>query len=351
MRKTLALIILAFCLLLPAMATPPTAHAEKRPGGYKTFTLSFENDLFDGTDRQYTNGVKLTWMSQDLSRYQDDRRIPKWSYPLIEALPVINRPGAQRIVSFSIGQNIYTPEDIRLTELSENDRPYAGITYLGFGLHSKDRRRMDTIEINLGMVGPHSYAEETQKIVHEITNSAEPRGWRHQLKDEFIINLFYERKWRFKEMDMGRGWGADLIPHLGGALGNAWTGLNVGSQVRFGWNLPNDFGTFLIRPGSDTNAPIDDKDPRFNPRFHRLGIHLFAGVDVRYMAHYIFLDGNTFRDSHSVDKRPVVGNFMVGVGVIFHRLKVSYGHVFQTKEFYGQKEAQSYGSLTFSFSY
>ena len=349
-RKFLAT-ILVVVFLLPLVSTTRRAYAEKKAGDYKTFTLFFENDLFDGTDRQYTNGVKLTWMSQDLQNYCDDPRIPQWSHPIIERLPFVNRPGTQRIASLSIGQNIYTPEDIKIAELMEDDRPYAGITYLGFGFLSKDSRRVDTVEITLGMVGPRSYADKTQEIIHKLVDSIEPQGWRHQLKDEPILNLYYERKLRWKQLDMKSGWGMDLIPHLGVALGNAWTGLNMGGQLRFGWNLPHDYGTSLIRPGSDTNAPIDDNDPRFNAPFHRLGIHLFAGVDARYVAHYIFLDGNTFRDSHSVEKKPLVGNFVVGIGAIFHRLKVSYGHVFQTKEFYGQKERQSFGSLTFSFSY
>jgi lipid A 3-O-deacylase len=342
---------LVLALSLPFVMAAAKAHAEKRPEDYKTFTLYFENDLFKGTDRQYTNGVKLTWMSKDLRRYRDEQRVPKWSNPVFESLPFINRPGAQRKVSFSIGQNIYTPEDIEIAELMEDDRPYAGITYLEFGFHCVDRRKMDTLAINLGMIGPHSYAEETQKIVHELVDSAEPQGWQHQLKDEPILNLFYERKWRFKQLALGNGWGVDWIPHLGAAAGNAWTGLNLGHQIRFGWNLPNDFGTFLIRPGSDTNAPIDEADPRLSDPYHRVGVHFFAGMDGRYVARYIFLDGNTFRDSHSVDKVPFVGNFIAGVGIIFHRLKVSYAHVFQTKEFYSQKDAQSYGSITFSYSY
>jgi lipid A 3-O-deacylase len=343
--------ILIIGLILSFFMPMHSAHAQKQADGHKTFTLYFENDLFKGTDRQYTNGIKLTWLSQDLRHFREDPRIPQWSYPVIERLPFGSRPGSQKTVSFSIGQNIYTPEDIKVPDLMVDDRPYAGITYLGLGFHTKDSQKMDTLEINLGMIGPHSYAEQTQKLVHKWVGSAEPQGWRHQLKDEPILNLFYERKWRFKQLSMGSGWGVDWIPHLGAAVGNAWTGLNLGSQIRFGWNLPNDFGTFVIRPGSDTNAPLDENDPRLFAPFHRLGVHLFAGVDGRYMARYIFLDGNTFRDSHSVNKKPLVGNFVLGVGIIFHRLKISYAHVFQTKEFYSQRDAQSFGSITLSFSY
>ena len=111
----------------------------------------------------------------------------------------------------------------------------------------------------------------------------------------------------------GTGWGYDLIPNLGAGLGNLYIGAHVGAQVRFGWNLPNDFGTSLIRPGSDTNAPMDEQDPRFFPLLRRWGIHAFMGVDGQYVLRNMTLDGNTFRDSHSVDKEPFVGALMAGV--------------------------------------
>jgi hypothetical protein len=36
---------------------------------------------------------------------------------------------------------------------------------------------------------PHSYAEETQKKVHQWVNSTDPGGWRHQLNDAPILSF------------------------------------------------------------------------------------------------------------------------------------------------------------------
>jgi lipid A 3-O-deacylase len=79
---------------------------------------------------------------------------------VIEKLPFVNEPGFQHAVSFSIGQNIYTPEDLERSDLIQDDRPYAVITYLAIGLHSKNSHRMDSLELDLGIVGPYSYAEQ-----------------------------------------------------------------------------------------------------------------------------------------------------------------------------------------------
>jgi len=316
-----------------------------------TLTLYMENDLFYDTDRQYTHGTKISWISPDLSDYRDNPLIPPWSYSLIECLPFINEPGYQRSVSFSVGQNIYTPEDTKRSGLISDDRPYAGITYLALGFHSKNSLRMDTLEFDVGIVGRHSYAEDCQKFIHESIDSADPKGWKNQLHDEPICNIFFERKWRSVALRWKNGLGFDCIPHIGSGIGNAFTGVNVGGEIRYGWNLPNDFGTYIIRPGSDSNAPVDDTDPRFFHFLRRFGIHFFLAADGAAVAHNILLDGNTFRDSHSVDKEPFVACFVGGIGCIVNRFKITYSHVYLTKEFKTQEKEQEYGAISVSYTF
>jgi lipid A 3-O-deacylase len=318
-----------------------------------TLTLYLENDLFafDNNDRYYTHGTKISWISRDLSDYRDIVIAPSWLHRFMERMPFVNDPGEQRSVSVSLGQNIYTPEDKERSDLILDDRPYAGVTYLGLGLHSKNERRMDTLEFGIGIVGRHSYAEDCQQEVHNWTDSAKPKGWLHQLHDEPILNLYFERKWKAFKTESSGGLGFDCIPHMGISAGNAYTGINLGGQVRFGWNIPNDFGTYLIRPGSDSNAPVDDADPRFFRPFHRFGIHLFFAVDGNAVARNILLDGNTFRDSHSVDKKPFVADFIGGIGMIIHRFKITYSSVYRTKEFETQRDEQKFGAISVSFTF
>jgi len=345
--------LISVFLLLILLILPWLAHAEDNAARRAhTVTLYLENDVFgDRNDRYYTHGTKLSWISPDLSDYRDNPLVPAWSRPLIETLPFVNRPGDQRSVSLSFGQNIYTPANIDRADLIKDDRPYAGISYLAFGLHSKNIEQMDTLEFDVGIVGRHSYAEDCQKVFHKWIDAADPKGWEHQLYDEPILNIFFERKWRLLQAKYANGLGSDFIPHIGVNIGNAFTSTNAGAQVRFGWNLPNDFGTFVIRPGSDSNAPADNDDPRFFHPFHRFGLHLFIAVDGSAVARNIFLDGNTFRDSHSVDKKHFVADFVGGVGLIINRCKITYSYVLRTKEFEAQKDEQKFGAITISYSF
>ncbi len=326
--------------------------AELAEGAEKTGTFSFyfENDLFAYTDRHYTNGIKLSFVSPDLTGYAESDRLPGWSLPIVRRLPFINEPGLQRNVALSVGQNMYTPRDIECVELIKDDRPYVGWTYFGIGLHSKNECRLDSMEIQIGVVGPASFAKETQKTVHELVEAQRPNGWHNQIKNEPGLAIVYERKLRFLQTGVNGGVGFDLIPHLGGALGNVYTYANAGMEARLGWNIPGDFGKSIIRPAGGSNDPVNAQDPRLSCD-NFFGLYVFAMLDGRVVLRDIFLDGNTFTSSHSVDKKHFVADVGGGIGLIIHRFKLTYTHVLRTKEFKGQEDDQIFGSISLSFSF
>ncbi len=346
--KPCAVLILCAILCLPAL--PLAAAGDGAAGG--TITFYQENDLYAGTDRDYTNGIKLSWVSPDLEQYRDDPRLPKWSHALIDAMPFSEGEGFLRTVSLSVGQNIYTPDGIESHIPSPDDRPYAGISYLALGFQSRNKRVMNSWEYTLGIIGPHSYAEDVQKAVHHLTHSDFPNGWEHQLRDEVILNVFYDRKWRFAGENGSRNPSYDLIPHAGCSVGNALTAVNAGIQLRYGWNLPNDFGTLPIRPGSDTNAPLDRDDPRLQGGSRGFSIHTFVSADVYAKLWDITLDGNFFRSGGpSVDKEPFVAQYALGLGMIVGRFKITYAYVTGSREYETQKDRQTYGTITVSYTF
>ena len=315
-----------------------------------TFTFYFENDLFSDTDQNYTNGTKLSWVSPDLTGYAEDGRLPDWSLKYIRWLPFINEPGLQRNIALSIGQNMYTPEDISKEELVEDDRPYAGWTYFGIAFHSKNERRLDSMEIQLGIVGPESFAEETQKLVHELVNSKQPKGWDNQLNNEPGLAMVYECRLRFLRERAENGMGYDAITHLGATVGNVYTYANTGLEIRGGWNIPKDFGTALIRPAGDSSATVSAMGSRPSIK-KKFSIHVFAGVSGRLVLRDIFLDGNTFTDSHSINKEYFVADAYAGISLTVYRFKLSYTQVARSKEFEGQDDNHCFGSIALSYSY
>ena len=76
----------------------------------------------------------------------------------------------------------------------------------------------------------------------------------------------------------------------------------------------------------------------------------FASAEGRAVARNIFLDGNTFKDSRSVDKEPFVGDLQWGLVLTWRNFRVSFTDVFRTREFETQKESEHYGSICLSMA-
>lgn len=318
-----------------------------------TTSLYFENDLFAETDQDYTNGIRLSWVSPDLSDYIKDKTLPKWIRSVNKRLKFFHRSskGLQRNLVFSLGQTIYTPEDIEATSVVQDDRPYAGWLFTRFAYQSRNHEQLDTLELNLGIVGPSARGQEAQDLVHDLRGFDKFKGWDNQLNDEPGLILLYEHRHKLINQTPQDGrFGYDLIGHAGVALGNVATYVNAGAEVRFGWLIPNDFGTSAVRPGGDNSTPGANWDPRLRAD-KPFGVHFFAAFDVRAVALDIFLDGNNFENSHSVSKKEWVGDASVGVAAVYNGFKVSYAQVFRSKEFEKQDSGHSYGSLSVSFSF
>lgn len=336
----------------------PSLADDEPPHESWTFSFGLENDLFANTDRFYTNGIKLNWISPELQYFEDlpwikNREIfSRQLKQIIGLLPHHDDPTRQRHFSFSLGQKIFTPENIRARELQVNDRPYAGWLYGDVGFYSKNKRRLDTYLIQLGLIGDISLGEEAQDLVHSIRNIDKANGWDNQLKSEVGFALIYDRKQRlFRRTDFYKELGFDTILHGGGAVGTVFTHLSAGAEFRLGWNLPTDFGSALIRPAGNTNAPTDATDPRYENGKQSFSFYVFTAVNGRLVLRDIFLDGNTFTDSHSVDKENLVGDFIVGSAISYRRFKISYAQVFRSREFEKQSSGSSFGSISVSYTY
>jgi hypothetical protein len=339
---TLSPALLAAAEPAETAAPPPVNPASKWERG--SLTVYSENDKYlAGTDQAYTNGFKLSYLSPDLSTLRTaDVAAPARAFAT--ALGRFVPDDHTYKFGFSLGQNIYTPVDTQTPAPQPEDRPYAGWLYTGVALHvlypeatAGGPARLDIFELNLGLVGPSALGEDVQNGYHKIIGVAEARGWDHQIRDEPGINLIYERRLRYSSAAARQGWGADFIPRAGLSLGNVFTYANVGAELRAGWKLPADFGASLIRPSGDA-AP-----DRIRPDY---GIFLFGAFEGRAVARDITLDGNTFKDGPSVDKKPLVADFYGGIGFSAPWLQLRYTQVLRTKEFEGQRDSQVFGSIS-----
>ena len=293
--------------------------------------------------------MKLGWSSADLENYSDSRYASPF-LPLFNILPFINEKAYQKNLVFTLGQNIYTPDDTESFALVKGDRPYAGWLYLGVGVVWKNADVRNSLVLNMGVVGSWSLAEQAQRLVHDSLGEGHPNGWDNQLHNEFGVVATYQREWRWPKHTRRSGFDWEFLPHAGLAVGNVQTYANLGGELRAGLNLPDDFGTASISPAATTSTPVEGSQRAPRSRFD-LGLYLFARADGRAVAHNIFLDGNTFGNSPSVDRKWFVADLSVGAAVNIKNTKLAYAFVYRTKEFYGQKEGQIFGTVSMNFAF
>lgn len=345
-----ALAALLFSAVLPAFArTADTCENNVLRQTPPAVNFRVDNDLLGGKDQDqgYSNGAAITLVSPNLTDYTGDPCLP-WLARRVNAYLERLAPGRyeEQNMVLAINHSLYTPMDWTRSDLIPEDRPYAGLLYVGLGYNARDGHLLRHTQLQLGVVGPWAQGEEVQDAVHDATGDDKFAGWRHQLHNEPIINLVHERMARWPRNGVGNadGWGWDAIGHWGAALGNRATHANAGMELRFGWKLPDDFGSTPLRPAGENTAPR---------RWSWTGdwsAHAFVTTDARWVLRDITLDGNSFRDSHSVDKRPFVADIGFGFSVLYDRWKFALARYHRTREFDGQQVTPVYGSFTISRS-
>lgn len=203
-----------------------------------TLSYQMENDVLLGTDNYYTNGARLLW-KHSYYRANQSGFIGAWPMAVFRALDanLEENPDAAGAVfrGVALGQNMYSPRNISRSDVSYGDRPYGGWSYLGLLVGHSSPERIQTLELDLGALGPAAGTRETQTFVHRsLTSSPTPEGWGTQDYNELGVRLNYRTEARLATL-------GDVV-QLGGlgdvSLGNVFTNASAGFTLRFGWIDP-----------------------------------------------------------------------------------------------------------------
>lgn len=297
-------------------------------------TVLMENDsIGGGTDKNYTSGVSINYTDVNADFPEIAHRIDKL-IPTFE----INQTSS---IHYSLGQTLFTPKDTSRTDVNLNDRPWAAFLYGSLGMISLTDNHTDEVEATLGVVGPAAMGEQSQTFIHKhITNSPTPKGWAHQLKNEPGLMIAWQRAWPQYWNKQTGDYFWSLKPYAGATLGNIRTYANTGFTLRL----------------SPSDSQWQDMPIRIRPAMPGSGIYqippntwswsLFTGIDARAVARDIFLDGNTFATSYSIDKNNFVADGTAGASLTYNNTRISYTVVYRTKEFKTQDNPEVFGALS-----
>ncbi len=285
----------------------------------KDFYFVIENDADWRTDRDYTYGSE------------------------IGALFVYEK---NSYVSFSFAHQMFTPNDFDEEDKDfSKERPYAGYMYAGAGYHVVRGDTLDSFNLQLGIVGPSAKMEQVQKFIHSLIGAHEPLGWDKQIRDEPILQLNYERR-DYTPIRPWLGNRSSLVRYAGANLGNASVKGVTGVYYRVGWNTPKDFAPRRIDYRGYPNLPISDTHLK-----QKYALTLGVWMETSVVLRDIFLDGNTLKDSVSVEKNIIVAKGGFSASCRYKRFSIDYLRTFSTKEFKTQSYYHHYGSLYFSYRF
>ncbi len=248
---------------------------------YASFT--FDNDIFVGSDDGYTNGLFVS-----LYYFGDENYSlkPRWLLkPVAWTLPRTLGNATASIYTF--GQAMVTPEDIETESPDPEDVPYGGLFVFTNSFLVIHERYTDKVSTSIGIIGPASGAEPSQKFVHQILGSDTPKGWDAQLENELVFQFSRGRVWRAwvsKSQQFDLLLGADL------AIGTLESQLSTGAMIRMGNGLERSYP-----------SPALNNSRATNPVAVNGGWFIYLGLGASFIGNQIFVNGNTFKDSPSVE--------------------------------------------------
>lgn len=314
--------------------------------------FQLDNDLFSGSDRDYTNGIRLGFVQEINKKNKIDGFLKNHLAKLVDEGSAefirLRLPDTKDLrfawgVGFS--QLMFTPDNYETLSAPEGERPYAGWLGLEYSLHAKNKNKVNSITLSLGTTGKRSLAEESQEWVHtNISDSPIYQGWDSQVEAEVTVNLhldFKRRISRLSDINIG-GLELDGYYQSGVELGNFRTSASIGMLMRIGHNLPANYSAPRVQLGSHGHELFRKKAKSDR----KLSVLAFAGTQVSLVGHDITLDGPVFGNSRThVSSKPFVGEWLIGFGARYKDLEFSFAQTARSKEFSSQNKHQIFGSF------
>ncbi|EOX3942250.1 MULTISPECIES: lipid A deacylase LpxR family protein [Vibrio] len=238
-----------------------------------TVSFTIDNDGIFGVDQDYTNGVFLSYATDQLTQES------QWKW-----LSLTNSEHANiDKIELVLGHKMWTPSDIEADYPLINDRPYAGYLHTEINYLSLTSDKAVRYNFTIGTTGESSLSEKAQEIVHGITGSTDPQGWDYQIEDKVAFSLGYRvfnKLMRSEEQKTQ--WEITNINDIN--AGNFRSDVSQGVMFRWGTNLANSIGAANISVESPFSASMIAQNTS--------SWFLFTGFEGRYRFNDMTIEGD-----------------------------------------------------------
>ena len=310
------------------------------PSAAGTLGISWDNDLLTGSDKGYTNGVRASYLTTSAEEDQTCRFcLAAKTRDQLSSMPGIGGTDSQHALVLTVTQLMVTPENIEARAPQFNDIPYTGYLSARAGLWSWTPDRITGYGVLLGVVGPESYAEESQTQVHRITGSTNPNGWDNQLGTDVIAGLGATHARRFyssgdpAHLEQDLGWVAGL------RASNFLSDARFGLSWRTGTHLPTNFVPDYAGISSSIGLPgaLD---------VSASGWSVFAGIMAQWIP-YSYIDEEA--QNYQYDQKTLVGHAGIGAGWHTPGFQATVTVRTTSSQNKTNKEPLSFGTISFTW--
>lgn len=273
--------------------------------GIQGAQLHWDNDVWGGggSDRWYTNGVRLSWSWNAQATTALGRGLDlagKWW--LWE--------GSTPTLTYAVGQSMYTPANITVAGAQPYDRPWGAFLFVGATAHAYKDRGFRATELKLGTTGKSALGEQAQAGVHKyLTGSARPAGWDQQVKPRLGVQLSHSRLQRWGDTNDGDFFGFQTS--WGVAMGTLRNYGHVGVAVSFGDLKGTNSPLSLANEGDFVIQDFDNRQ-QFRKLFG------YVALSATAMAYNYFLQGDTPYGRSQIDVKPLYASLQVGASLPLH---------------------------------
>lgn len=298
--------------------------------------LSFENDWFDGDDKNYTAGWQFGRAREVQTHTQFHRRLLRAS------------ADDTVVKQYSMGQQIFTAETDDTAVPPPDEHPYAAHLFadLTYGIARQGTNYTDQISIQIGLTGDGALGEFVQDTAHDVVGGARFQGWDSQIGTQPTLQLAVERRWTTWRREVGNR-DFELATSVGLTGGNALVAVEFGATLRTGRDLRPTFGEPKLLPAIGGLAWHDRSLE--NPKGYG-----FIGITARGIAHKVWVDGRLWeKDEFTQDSNSFVCDVNVGyvMPIKILRSHLSFTYVFRSETFENQTGPTTFGRLAVQRSF
>lgn len=322
MVRRQSLVFILCIISITGFAQPCTgisiADADVSP--QRILRVYYDNDLFAGTDRYYTQGFRIDLITP---RFRD----------LWLSKRVLFRLGRRprTFYGLSLQHASYTPDSISVPDIVRRDRPYARTTVFSHFLISNDLRNKIrlTTSLDIGFMGPMA----TLFLLQDSGLGSGTEGWENQIKTDLILG--YRAK---LEKGLLSTQGVDILAFGEASASTLQTYAGLGAKLRLGFLNPYFYDLHFSNRTIYGSRAINN-----------VQVFLHGQASIRAFAYDATLQGGLLNRSSPYTLtgaeisriRPLLSG---GIQFIIKRLGLGYEHFFEGKAF-KVGESHSWGQI------